>query len=254
MRTLGIDLAADPAKTAACVLDWRDGRAEVVELEVGCGDQRLVQLAEAASYIGLDSPLGWPDAFVAAISDHAGERPWPGLDAPDAKAFRRRLSLRATDEAVAATGLLPLSVSTDKLGVTAMRCALIVEFLKRSGRSAPRDGSGEVIEVYPAAALRRWECPHKGYKTGAAAAAVRRTIIETIARDAPWLELDDIGRTRCVSSDHVLDAVVAALVTRAAAVGSTERPPPPLVEQARREGWIHVPASGSLAGLARHTP
>jgi predicted nuclease with RNAse H fold len=250
MRTLGIDLAADPARTAACLIEWSDGHAAIVRFEAGCGDDRLIELARSASHIGIDSPLGWPDAFVAAVRDHAAGRRWPGLDAPDAKAFRRTLSLRATDEAVAAGGPVPLSVSTDRLGITAMRCAVIVGMLERSGRAVARDGSGEVVEVYPAAALRRWQSAYKGYKAGPAAPGVREAIVAGLAGRTPWLRFDDADRARCVASDHLLDALVAALVTRAAALGLTERPPPRLVEQARREGWIHVPVPGSLPGLA----
>jgi hypothetical protein len=74
--------------------------------------------------------------------------------------------------------------------------------------------------------------------------------VADLAGRTPWLRFHDAGRARCVASDHLLDALVAALVTRTTALGLTERPPPQLVEQARREGWIHVPVSGSLQRLA----
>jgi hypothetical protein len=54
-----------------------------------------------------------------------------------------------------------------------------------------------------------------------------------------------------VSADR-LDALVCALVTRAAALGLTR--PVPLDEDAARiarEGWIHLPLSDSLGRLAR---
>jgi predicted nuclease with RNAse H fold len=249
MRTLGIDLAADPSKTAACLVAWGRGEARTAVLEAGCTDERLLELARESERIGIDSPLGWPDGFVTAISDHSAGRPWPGLAAPDPRAFRRTLSFRATDEAVTGFELRPLSVSTDRLGVTAMRCVLLLGLLAATGRSVERDGSGDVVEVYPAGALQRWGLPHRGYKRGAGARPARARIIEGIEQ-APWLRLDERRRAQCLASDHMLDALVSALVTRAAAVGLTEPPPDVLVEQARREGWIHLPAADSLLALA----
>lgn len=249
MRTLGIDLAADASKTAACMVEWRPGEARVAVLRAPCADEHLIELAGDATHIGIDSPLGWPDAFVAAIADHSAGRPWPGLGAPDPKAYRRTLSFRATDEAIMGPDLRPLSVSTDKLGVTAMRCVLLLGLLSEAGRSVARDGSGDIVEMYPAGALHRWGLPHKGYKTGGGAGAVRAEILTLIEGAAPWLRMDEGQRARCLASDHILDALVASLATRAAAIGRTDRPPDEMVDQARREGWIHLPAPGSLSHL-----
>jgi len=47
------------------------------------------------------------------------------------------------------------------------------------------------------------------------------------------------------------DAFVAALVTRAAAIGCCEEIPP---ERAKKEGWIALPKSGSLGRLAANCP
>ncbi len=252
MRTLGIDLAAEPKGTAVCVIGWTDGRASVEQMDAGAGDGDIWSLAATADKTGIDCPLGWPDAFVEAVGTHAAGAPWPGRDALDPAAFRRSLRLRATDEAVvAAIGVTPLSVSSDRIGVTAMRAALLLDGMARRGAEVRRDGVGPVAEVYPAAALVRWDLPARGYKAATAAGRrLREEIVDGLRAQAPWLALGRGGRAACVGSHDVLDALVCALVARAAALGRTAPAPPETAPRAAREGWIHVPDADSLAVLA----
>ena len=67
--TAGIDLAASPATTGLAVLSGR----RIVELAVGVDDDALVTACDGhgAVKIGIDSPLGWPRAFVAMLADPA---------------------------------------------------------------------------------------------------------------------------------------------------------------------------------------
>jgi len=53
-----------------------------------------------------------------------------------------------------------------------------------------------------------------------------------------------------VRSDDAFDAVIAALIARAHALGGTHDVPPTLREQAAREGWIALPsvALGMIVG------
>ncbi len=97
VKTLGIDLAARPKKTAACMIEWRDGRATVQRLDAGHGDPVLCRLIAEADRVGIDAPFGWPDEFVEAVAGHHGLRPWPGVDHADADEFRAILSYRETD-------------------------------------------------------------------------------------------------------------------------------------------------------------
>ena len=91
--------------------------------------------------------------------------------------------------------------------------------------------------------------PYRTYKaTGDAAAAVRDEILDGLAAAAPWLRLGRGGRAACAERHDVLDALVCALAARAVAPGAPPRPAE-LAGRALREGWIHVPAAGSLAGL-----
>src|SRR4051794_11540312 len=90
-RTLGIDLAAQPRTTAACLIEWAS-EPRVEKLGVGLADADLVKLARAAQKSGIDAPFGWPDPFVEAVAAHARHAGWPGR-AQDQEAFRRSLAL-----------------------------------------------------------------------------------------------------------------------------------------------------------------
>lgn len=89
---------------------------------------------------------------------------------------RHPLTNRATDLHLRqSVRLQPLSVSADRIGAAAMRCAAILSGLTRKGIEIDRTGRvGPVVEVYPAAALKVWGLPHQGYKGREPANARRR--------------------------------------------------------------------------------
>lgn len=261
MRTVGIDLAAQPANTGWCVVDWAAHRVVEVSVnhsgpEVG-GDEELVSLVCSAGVglAGIDTPLGWPDGFVEAIAaHHAGDR-WPD-DEGDPDGHRRRLRLRRTDALVGvATGRHPMSVSADRIAVAAMRGARLQQLIKeRAGRDAvDRSGcSGLVAETYPAAALAVWGLAASGYK-GTGGTSARAELVDALVGRSGLVVTDD-QRAAMVGSDHLLDAWVCALVARAVLDGGTTRPGPGDEAVARREGWIHVPDAGWRGGGRRSSP
>lgn len=244
MRVLGIDLAAEAPTTGAVIIEPSTcGRWRAVELDGAASDDGLVLAARRVDIVGVDAPLGWPAAFVDAVSAHAAFGPWPGTT------DRSALTHRATDRAVRSLGMgLPLSVSADKLGSVAMRCALLQRrWADESwGRPAPRDGSGPLVETYPAAALRAWHVESTGYKNRRDrddARRVRTLVVDALAGVVcDWLDLEPV-RARCIASDHVLDALVCALVAIAAVAGATHPPSDHQRSAALVEGWIHVPAT-----------
>ena len=129
----------------------------------------------------------------------------------------------------------PLSVSTDKLGIVALRGVRILERLRGAG--ADRSGGAGVYEVYPAGALALWGLPSRGYK-GTDGAAARQEIVAGLAP-----HLDPGGHEdRLADNDDDLDAVICALLTGLARFGHTIGPPPEHAAVAAREGWIHLPA------------
>jgi predicted nuclease with RNAse H fold len=252
--TVGIDLSADPARTAACAIAWSDGHATVdaldADLDDGALHERIARVDAAGGVTGIDAPFAWPVPFREAIDVHARDGSFPA-------AYRDpRLQFRATDLFVAGIARRPLSVSTNLIGVTAMRCArLLHEVGLRRGARVDPAGTDRIAEVYPGAALVAWGgrdagLDPKGYKTGPAARDARARLVAGLA-DRPWLALPAPARAACERSDHALDAVLAALAARAAQRGLTHAPQTD--EQrtlAALEGWIHVPLPGSLDRLA----
>ena len=115
MRTLGVDLAAATRKTAAAVIVWGSGTARLEHLALDVGDEEIVRLFGASDMTGIDCPVGWPDALLPFLAGHLAFQPHPVLDY-DGIEGRRLLAYRDTDRFVTArTGLIPLSVSADRL-------------------------------------------------------------------------------------------------------------------------------------------
>ena len=196
---------------------------------------------------GIDCPLGWPEDFVAFVAVHqSGHVTVPaGLTG---KQWRRKLAWRVTDEAVRAeTGLIPLSVAADRIGHAAMRCAGLLAQLARQDQPVDRCGGGVVGEVYPAASLKRWGLPHRGYKRPHNANPLE-ALIDDLLVAAPWLDPGP-HESLCRASHDATDAVIAALTARAAQKDLVTRPDERQRAAARSEGWIALPTSA-----LRHLP
>jgi predicted nuclease with RNAse H fold len=205
----------------------------------------LAALAEADK-AGIDCPLGWPDEFIRFVTAHqAGAVPLPPQGTAAAPGWRRALALRVTDRVVREqTGLTPLSVSADRIGYVAMRCAVLLAELARQGRPVDRAGTGAVAEVYPAASLRVWGLPHRGYKRPADLPALEQ-LMAALTAQTPYLKQGP-GTGLCRRSHDAADALIAALAARAAARGLTLTPRDPAEEAAARtEGWVAIPLAGS---------
>ncbi|MFF4359399.1 DUF429 domain-containing protein [Streptomyces sp. NPDC001604] len=254
--TVGVDLAASARRTAVCRLVWAADGALTAEFVVPEGDDELLALVLAADKTGLDCPLGWPSSFVDTVLAHH-----QGLRLPPAARFEERtdgrpglnpLRFRLTDDLTwKATAMRPpLSVSTDLLGVVALRAARLLDALAAMGTPVPRDGSGRIAEVYPAAALRRWGIrPVSGYKNATPAAREVREHIVLAVEEGLETALPEPVRSTCSDSHDHLDALLCALVARAVLVGDTRWPETAQERAAAgQEGWIHLPG-GELAAL-----
>ncbi|NUU33183.1 DUF429 domain-containing protein [Arthrobacter sp. C9C5] len=247
MLTLGVDLAAATKKTAAAVVEWNNGTARLAHLALGVDDDEIVRLFGAADLAGIDCPVGWPDAFLPFIAGHLAGDPHPVLD-HDGIEGRRLLAYRDTDRFVTArTGLIPLSVSADRLAHPAMRCAVIQAKIAVDHGPQARDGSGRLAEVYPAASLKSWGLLARGYK-GRGGAETQRLgeLLRGLRQAAPWLDLAG-HEEQLAGSDDMFDAVIASLTARAVALGATIRPDAAHARAARTEGWIHLPTGGLSA-------
>jgi Protein of unknown function (DUF429) len=274
MRTLGIDLAAQPKKTAVAVIDWREDNTVAVEIpETDFDDPALLQAIADADAVGIDAPFGWPRFIVEHLPRYAAEGSWPPKPKGAGDDWLDRIRYRETDrfvrtwtENTLGFRLSPLSVSSDRIAYCAWRCAgLLHQHAKASRTHLDRLGaSNSVFEVYPSAALAAWGLPYKGYKPGSAgsdksknAEACRHQIARELDDACDWLELDRVPELRealtsSVTADDKLDAFVSALVARAAATEPqlTIAPTNELQrELAREEGWIHLPQPDSLRQL-----
>lgn len=235
-ETIGIDLAAQPPGTAVATLRWSGGQASLRRVDVGVTDSAIIEALRAgAQKVAIDCPLGWPTPFVELVLGHQQDE-LPG-DLAQSEDWPRSYTNRATDLHVrAAVKMIPLSVAADRIGHTALRCAALLAQARLRGVDVSRDGSGDIAEVYPAAALKVWGLPFRRYK-GTANATAREALVDGLVAAAPWL---DLGPHEAVvkASDHALDSVVCALVARAVAIGGTA---PPDTRAAAKEGWIHYP-------------
>lgn len=246
MITVGVDLAAEPKGTAVAGIEWTTGRATVLSLTLGATDHDIQAVSTRAHKVGIDCALGWPNRFVDFLVDHqtashALDSDFGSMD------WRRELSYRETDRRVReATGRWPLSVATDRLGVTALRCAGLVARLGASGIDVDRSGWGGIVEVYPAGSMKIWGFDTSGYR---ASTDARARLLDSITAGAPWFSVGAF-REVMVESCDAFDSVVAALATRAAAIGAATLPSENDRAIARTEGWIALPL-GNLDQLVR---
>jgi hypothetical protein len=265
--TMGVDLAAQPANTAACLLRWDEGGPRVEMLARGRDgqstplDDKWISTRAAGlrkdfgeiTKVGIDDPFGWPVPFLDAMAAYRAGPDWPWPIDHSTEELR----LRQTDRVVQKrSGRWPLSVSTDRIAIPAMRCAgLLTAIAGHLGaEQVRRDGSGLCCEVYPDPALRGWvagtsaalgRASYKGKDNSARRTELLGALLEQLPLDDPGGRLDQIA-----AEDDYLDALICALVARAAERGRTYRPEGPLeVERAAVEGWIHLPQDplGSLA-------
>jgi len=245
--TVGIDLAAGSAGTALAVIELASDGARLIDLRLGVDDAAIVAVASAgdSAKLGIDCAFGWPDEFVAFVSGHA-DLSVTDPSVEGGMVWRRTLAYRETDRfAHKTTGRWPLSVSTDRLGLTAMRCAGLLRRLAEAGVDTDRAGAGDIAEVYPGASLRLWGFDTTGYRREPER---RRELLAALRARAPWFDLAETHVELMVASGDAFDAVIAALVTRAAARGRYIPPPADVAERATREGWIVLPA-GDLESL-----
>ena len=235
MRTVGVDLASQPTKTGTCVVEWSTGGARVLHLATEGSDEAILELYRKANVIGIDMPFGWPEPFVDFISGKPGmeKKSWSSQ-------WKNKLRFRCTDFAVRElAGFWPLSVSSDRIAIPAMRCRGLLAQMGVTDKS----GDGQVFEVYPAAALRRWELDHRKYK-GKKGKKILGRLVDDLLSLCPWLEVGSAARKMLAENDDAFDALVCALVARAAALGQTVRPNRKDLDLARNEGWIHLPVEG----------
>lgn len=254
--TLGIDLASQPKETGVCLIEWASGQGQVVELESReLTDDVLVKMMKSPEVgkIGIDAPFGWPLAFIDAVTSYRDDGRWLDLD-PNEVRFRAT-EIRIFEE----TRQWPLTVAMSDLAWPAMRCARLLSRIVLADEVLDRSGGGLAVEVYPMAALRRWQVVAAGsassawsYKGEKPGRSERRAQHLAAVRDqlAGTVTMSPEHERACIEDDDDFDAFVCALVARAAQVGQTDPIPLGMRWLAMREGWIHLPTPDSLTELA----
>jgi predicted nuclease with RNAse H fold len=237
MISAGIDLAAEPRGTALAILEFTNNKANLLYLEQGLDDQALIDKTINADKIGIDCAFGWPIEFAKFIAQNQDPKNKEPIDG--GMDFRRTLSFRETDRVIRElTGRWPLSVSTDRLGLTAMRCAGLLSRYQQAGTEVDRSGSGKLAEVYPGATLRTWAFDTTNYRVNK---EVRAKLIKELNQRAPWLELGN--PELMIESADAFDAVIAALAARATHQGTYHKPTTDQQASALIEGWICLPTA-----------
>lgn len=232
MRTVGIDFASQPKNTALCEIVWDGSSATVVQVTSPVTDALIRELVAGppSRVVGVDIPFGWPTHFVQFVSAHMA------LVTPPSDVSSTQKRLRATDEFIwEVFRRQPLSVSTDRIGIPAMRWASLMQEFGVVNRA----GDGRFYEVYPAAARMSWELPAKDDVAA----------LDLVMVECPLFFASAEFPHALLQSDHAFDALICALATRAAALGLTYPPPADATELAEVEGWIHAPRPGTLDQL-----
>ncbi len=140
MVTLGVDLASQAKRTAVCLIRWDGESADVDCLRTDVTDSDLLDLfgrpCQGPDKIAIDAPFGWPEDFVRAIHTYSTSTVWRSVD-------DSHLRLRRTDRVVREkTRLVPLSVSADRIAMTAKRAARLLARVAGDGEAIDRSGGG----------------------------------------------------------------------------------------------------------------
>jgi predicted nuclease with RNAse H fold len=244
--TLGIDLAAQKAKTGLCLIEWGPSTAAITELQADVSDELILDRAQLCEKIGIDIPLGWPAQFALALPQFAASGVWAAGPLDD---FCYRMTDMHVERVLGSTkkkNKRPLSVSADKLGRTAIRAAQLFRKLQLSD---DRSGRDKVVEVYPAAALALWNMQCEGYKKNKSACLAE--LVTRFSEEAKWLTISAAHSNLCRKNNNAFDALISAIMARISAAELTLEIPDESKKLAREEGWIALPKSKSIADFPK---
>ena len=146
------------------VRDKNSDQVETGDYSVRDDDPMLDKMIAKSHAVGIDAPFGWPVEFAKAV----GAWSFTSWTIP---LLRDQLRFRVTDRRVHETvGFWPLSVSTDRIALPAMRTSALLV------RHGVTDGSGDkrFYEVYPAGSLSQWTRPITNKREKASWAACAR--------------------------------------------------------------------------------
>lgn len=245
-RVLGFDLAGVTGATGYAVLETQGAQAKLVDAGVVStsgtpveGEDRLLELVDriGPDVLAVDAPLTLPPCLTCPSYCRgpgqdcelaAARRMWESGSNP---VIRRPCELEAKNRI---PGLDPKP--TMGLGIITARAVSLVRKLESRGVPPSSIVRGEVLEIYPAASLRRM-----GWTERPPQNAEPSVKSEFFAQVAASLQseiegLDD--HPQCIEVDDVFDALIAAY-TGWLYPDRLETPPPGFN---LASGWIWAPA------------
>jgi predicted nuclease with RNAse H fold len=248
LKIVGIDLAASPRNCGVCVLE----EDTITHVTRGSRNAEhpgwLLEHCSGAHVVAVDVPFGWPKPFAHALSTYGIG---VALDRDRKPYLYRTTDIWVTDELPRLLARdvgppRPLSVSADKLGVTAMVGTLLQKDLRNGFNLWPSTANElpAVVEVYPALSLWAWALPHRNYKGDSGDARRKRRVLLGQLYYAFGLEVhDEQAAADLIDVEHCFDALVAALTGREYASGNTFDPQHLDADLLSFERWIRVPKS-----------
>jgi hypothetical protein len=134
---------------SACVTGPEGDGLSALVRRLGHRRSRLLGVREGGAAAAVFATgAGWPREFVEALNAYRRFEPWPAPDEGAPETFRAALSFRVTDRVVTHTRR-PLSVSTDRLGVTATRCAYLLHRWPAVGERSTAQAGGSLRSIPP---------------------------------------------------------------------------------------------------------
>jgi predicted nuclease with RNAse H fold len=234
LKLIGIDAAAQRAKTGDAIASWEGSSARIQSSGVmdgkGAALRELVDALRAhPCLIAIDAPLGWPMGLREALATHSAGKRLSRM--PDL------MFSRDSDRRLRKLGHRPLEVGAALIARAAHGALCLLDELREaSGQELPliwqpSVATSGVIEVYPAATLKAHGHRSTGYKK-LEQTAERREI-------AAGLERSIIGITeRCERRADEFDACLCLLAAMDFLDGGCVAPEPAELDAAQREGWI----------------
>ena len=248
---IGVDCATQANKTGLARSEFDGENCRLLDVKMGskCLDPasklcEWVKLSkDSPTLIALDAPLGWPDGFGNKLAGHE-------VGQPVKETCREKFFDRETDRVVKCLSKQkPLSVGADRIARTAFVALEILNEVRQKQKGQkldvlvdrPMDIQGaQAIEVYPAATLKMYGYPNKGYKDkkNTDHRKIREEIINKLSEDFKPI-LKQCHRERMLDEPDALDAVVCILAALDFLKGKARGPESDLERaRAEKEGWI----------------
>lgn len=263
-RYIGIDLSTSAEEIGACTLtEFKKGELELTDSPItvcfrGSSEKAIVHVFDFIKnrtenfsgqvILALDVPFGWPKDFSGAVAEHKVGRSF-------GKHPRTRYRYRETDLVVQkllasklpSKGTLnPLSVSTDRLGLTAIWASDLIERVQRELDFEIDLGSGsnsdrKLIEVYPSASIALWspiEWTMQRNQSGEAKTVNLKAAVLSHANR--YFSTYPVTTNEMASRNH-LDAFVCAITAKSYQENKCSKPEYISKSTLQKEGWIWAP-------------